>query len=224
MKKKFLVPALAAAIVGGGVAGSLVNSSAFASSNDSKSVEVTGQQEQQQLAKEATITKQDAISAALKDVAGKATNTELEDENGTVVYGVSVTDNKGKQQDVKVDAKTGKVLKVEADDKEEGEGEKGEKAEKEGKESEAADQQEQQQLAKSAKITADESNAIALKEVPGKVTNTELQDENGTAVYGVEITDDQGKAHDVKVDAKTGKVLNVGTDDENESESGSEEE
>ncbi|MDQ0414762.1 PepSY domain-containing protein [Mesobacillus stamsii] len=222
MKKKFLVPALAAAIVGGGVAGSLVNSSAFASSNDSKSVEVTGQQEQQQLAKEATITKQDAISAALKDVAGKATNTELEDENGTVVYGVSVTDNKGKQQDVKVDAKTGKVLKVEADDKEEGE--KGEKAEKEGKESEAADQQEQQQLAKSAKITADESNAIALKEVPGKVTNTELQDENGTAVYGVEITDDQGKAHDVKVDAKTGKVLNVGTDDENESESGSEEE
>lgn len=222
MKKKFLVPALAAAIVGGGVAGSLVNSSAFASSNDSKSVEVTGQQEQQQLAKEATITKQEAISAALKDVAGKATNTELEDENGTVVYGVSVTDNQGKQQDVKVDAKTGKVLKVEADDKEEGE--KGEKAEKEGKESEAADLKEQQQLAKSAKITADESNAIALKEVPGKVTNTELQDENGTAVYGVEITDDQGKAHDVKVDAKTGKVLNVGTDDENESESGSEEE
>lgn len=222
MKKKFLVPALAAAIVGGGVAGSLVNSSAFASSNDSKSVEVTGQQEQQQLAKEATITKQEAISAALKDVAGKATNTELEDENGTVVYGVSVTDNQGKQQDVKVDAKTGKVLKVEADDKEEGE--KGEKAEKEGKESEAADQQEQQQLAKSAKITADESNAIALKEVPGKVTNTELQDENGTVVYGVEITDDQGKSHDVKVDAKTGKVLNVGTDDENESETGSEEE
>lgn len=224
MKKKFIVPALAAAIVGGGVAGSLLNTSAFATSNDSNGnkVEVTDKQEQQQLAKEATITKDEAISAALKEVAGKAVDTELEDEDGTVVYGVEVTDEQGKKQDVKVDAKTGKVLKVEADDEEENE--KGEKEEKEDKDGEVSDQQEQQLLEKEAKITAEESTTIALKEVKGQVTDTELEDEDGTVVYGIEITDDQGKKHDVKVDAKTGKVLKVDVDDENDSESDSEQE
>ncbi|SDN80980.1 PepSY domain-containing protein [Bacillus sp. OK048] len=118
MKKKFIIPALAAAILGGGVAGSLLNTSAFAANNDSNSnkVEVTDKQEQNQLAKEASITKEEAISAALKEVAGKAEKTELEDEDGTVVYGVEVTDDQGKKHDVKVDAKTGKVLKVDVDD------------------------------------------------------------------------------------------------------------
>lgn len=222
MKKKFIVPALAAAIVGGGVAGSLLNTDVFAANNDSNSnkVEVTDKQEQEQLAKEATITKEEAISAALKEVAGKAGETELEDEDNTVVYGVEVTDDQGKKHDVKVDAKTGKVLKVEADD----ESEKGDKEEKEDKDGEVSDKQEQQQLEKAAKISAEESTTIALKEVKGQVTDTELEDEDGTVVYGVEITDDQGKKHDVKVDAKTGKVLKVDMDDENDSENDSEQE
>ncbi|TFB21421.1 hypothetical protein E3U55_08905 [Filobacillus milosensis] len=224
MKKKFIVPALAAAIIGGGIAGTALNTSVFAASADTSNskVEVTDEQEQQQLEKEATITKDEAISAALKEVAGKAVDTELEDEDGTVVYGVEVTDEQGKKQDVKVDAKTGKVLKVEADDEEENE--KGEKEEKEDKDGEVSDQQEQQLLEKEAKITAEESTTIALKEVKGQVTDTELEDEDGTVVYGIEITDDQGKKHDVKVDAKTGKVLKVDVDDENDSESDSEQE
>ncbi|MFT4413407.1 PepSY domain-containing protein [Bacillus sp. UMB0728] len=222
MKKKFIVPALAAAIIGGGIAGTAINTSVFAASADTSNskVEVTDEQEQQQLAKEATITKEEAISAALKEVAGKAAKTELEDEDGTVVYGVEVTDDQGKNQDVKVDAKTGKVLKVEADD----ENEKADKEEKEDKDSEVSDKQEQQQLEKEATISAEESTTIALKEVKGQVTDTELEDEDGTVVYGVEITDDQGKKHDVKVDAKTGKVLKVDLDDENDSESDSEQE
>ncbi|MCH1643128.1 PepSY domain-containing protein [Paenibacillus timonensis] len=222
MKKKFIVPALAAAIIGGGIAGTALNTSVFAASADSSNskVEVTDQQEQQQLAKEATITKEEAISAALKEVAGKAAKTELEDEDGTIVYGVEVTDDQGKNHDVKVDAKTGKVLKVEADD----ENEKANKEEKEDKDSEVSDKQEQQQLEKEAKISAEESKTIALKEVNGQVTDTELEDEDGTVVYGVEITDAQGKKHDVKVDAKTGKVLKVDVDDENDSESNSEQE
>lgn len=219
MKKKIIVPALAAAIIGGGIAGTALNTSVFAASADTSNskVEVTDEQEQQQLAKEATITKEEAISAALKEVPGTAGDTELEDEDNTVVYGVEVTDDQGKKQDVKVDAKTGKVLKVEAD----GENEKGDKEEKDD---EVSEQQEQQQLEKEAKISAEESTTIALKEVKGQVTQTELEDEDGTVVYGVEITDDQGKKHDVKVDAKTGKVLKVDVDDENDSESDSEQE
>lgn len=215
MKKKFIVPALAAAIVGGGVVGSLLNPSVFAANTDSNKVEVTDQQEQKQLAKEATITKEEAISVALKEVAGKVGDTELEDEDGTVVYGVEVTDDQGNQQDVKVDAKTGKVLKVEADDENEEEGDKDE---------EVSDKLEQQKLEKEAKISAKESITIALKEINGQVTETELEDEDGTVVYGVEITDNQGKKHDVKIDAKTGKVLKVEDDDENDSESEDEQE
>ncbi|MFJ7978285.1 PepSY domain-containing protein [Peribacillus sp. NPDC096379] len=221
MKKAFLVPALAVVVIGGGVAGSLLNTSAFAANSDSTSkVEVSDKQEQKQLEKEATITKEEAISAALKQVAGKATKTELEDEDGRVVYGIEVTDDQGKKQDVKVDAKTGKVLKVEADE----ENEKADKEEKEDKDGGVSDKQEQQQLEKEAKISANESTSIALKEVKGKVTDTELEDEDGTVVYGVEITDDQGKKHDVKVDAKTGKVLKVEADDENETENDSDQE
>ena len=131
MKKRFLVPALAVAVMGGGVAGSLLNTSVFAANSNSNSkVEVSDEQEEKQLQKEATVTEEAAVSAALQEVSGKAGEAELEDEDGTVVYGVEVTDDQGKKFDVKVDAKTGKVLKAEADD----EDEKGKKEEKDDKE------------------------------------------------------------------------------------------
>jgi uncharacterized membrane protein YkoI len=75
--------------------------------------------EQAKLQKAATITKDQATAAALAQVSGTVKSVELEDENGTVVYGVSVLGADGKGYDVKVDAATGKVLKSEADDQEE---------------------------------------------------------------------------------------------------------
>ncbi|MDC3417158.1 PepSY domain-containing protein [Aquibacillus salsiterrae] len=122
MKKKFIVPALAVAIAGGGLAGTVLNSSVFAATDNSK-VEVSDQKEQKQLEKEATITEEQAITVALQEVKGTAGDTELENEDGTVVYGVEVTDDQGEKQDVKVDAKTGKVVKVDKDDEDEENGE-----------------------------------------------------------------------------------------------------
>lgn len=40
---------------------------------------------------------------------------ELDNENGSLVYSVQLTDSTGKGQDVKVDAGTGQVLHAEAD-------------------------------------------------------------------------------------------------------------
>jgi uncharacterized membrane protein YkoI len=74
--------------------------------------------EQAKLQKAATITQDQASAAALASVKGTVKSVELEDENGTVVYGVSVLGADGKGYDVKVDAATGKVLKSEADDQE----------------------------------------------------------------------------------------------------------
>lgn len=219
MNKKILVPVLAITVIAGGVGGSILNSpvSAEIPNNNSKT-EVSEDQDQNQLAKEATISEKEAISAALKEVPGKATETELSNENGTLVYSVEVVDEKGAKQEVGIDAKNGKLLKVEADNEDEGE----EGTKEEDDDGEVSDKKEQQQLEKQATVTKEESIAIATKEVKGKVTGTELEDENGTVVYSVEITDDQGKKQEVNIDAKTGKVLKAELDDENEDESESE--
>ncbi len=64
----------------------------------------------------AKITEAQAKAAALKAKPGKVTEVELEKEGGIVVYGIDITAEDGKMFDVVVDANTGKVLKVEAED------------------------------------------------------------------------------------------------------------
>lgn len=63
------------------------------------------------LASQAKITSDQAKEAAQAEVPGTVTKVELDNENGYLVYSVEVG---GK--DVKVDAGTGKVLHIEADD------------------------------------------------------------------------------------------------------------
>ena len=65
----------------------------------------------------------------------------------------------GTQQDVKVDAQTGKIVKVEADDEEDGE----------EKDEEENDDLSQAELAKQAKITEEAATKTALEKVPGTV-------------------------------------------------------
>ena len=71
--------------------------------------------EQANFAKVAKITSQQGIGIAMKEVAGTLVKSELEDEDGVVVYNVVIKDNKGKTSEVKVDAKTGSIVKVELD-------------------------------------------------------------------------------------------------------------
>ena len=65
-----------------------------------------------------TITEEQAISIAKNAVstssAGKMTDVELEKEQGILVYAVEFTKN-GIETDVKIDAKTGKIVKIESD-------------------------------------------------------------------------------------------------------------
>lgn len=63
------------------------------------------------------------------------------------------------------------------------------------------------------KVTADQANAAALAKFPGAtVKQTELQDENGALVWGVELTDASGKVQDVKVDGNSGQVVSTEAD------------
>ena len=63
-----------------------------------------------------------------------------------------------------------------------------------------------EKLAKDAKITITEARAIALKAQAGKITEEELEKEDGSLRYSFEI--EAGKAsHEVAIDAQTGRVL-----------------
>lgn len=64
------------------------------------------------------------------------------------------------------------------------------------------------ELAKSAHITVEQAQAIALKARPGKVTDKELEKEPGGSGlrYSFDIVAD-GKIYEVGVDAADGKVL-----------------
>ena len=54
----------------------------------------------------------------------------------------------------------------------------------------------------------------ALGAVPGKVQQTELDNENGSVVYSVEIMGQDGKLREVVVDAGDGKVLAQGAEED----------
>ncbi|HEV7595573.1 MAG TPA: PepSY domain-containing protein [Gemmatimonadaceae bacterium] len=73
------------------------------------------QAEAAQYQKLARITAAQARSAALASVPGTATGVELENEDGNLVYGVTIKTTAG-EKDVKVDAGNGKVLQVEQDE------------------------------------------------------------------------------------------------------------
>lgn len=66
-----------------------------------------------------TISSEDAGKIALDHVPGNITSIELENEDGFLVYGVHIQNADG-NWDVKIDAGTGDLLKIDVDDGSEG--------------------------------------------------------------------------------------------------------
>lgn len=69
-----------------------------------------------------------------------------------------------------------------------------------------------------AKISMDQAVQQALASVPGRVLKTELEDENGFLVYGIEVVTADKDVMDVKVDAGSGKVLAMERDHRDDDE------
>jgi uncharacterized membrane protein YkoI len=114
MKKKWI------AIVGSGalIVGIAIAGVSFADSNDSDIRNGTILIEKQVEAEfpfMAKISMDQAVQQALASVQGQVLKTELEDENGFLVYGVEVVTADKAIVDVKVDAGSGKVLAMERD-------------------------------------------------------------------------------------------------------------
>ena len=54
--------------------------------------------------------------------------------------------------------------------------------------------------------------AIAGQQVPGDVIEVELEDEQGALVYEIKILTSTGRVREVKIDARTGKVVSIEDD------------
>ena len=91
--------------------------------NEQEETEADEQSEQAALAGQATVSKEQAQAVALQKVAGEVLKSELEDEDGRIVYGFEIRDANRKVFDVKVDAITGAFVKASADDDNEENGE-----------------------------------------------------------------------------------------------------
>lgn len=85
-----------------------------------------------------------------------------------------------------------------------------------GQETAADESQEQAALESLATVSSAEAEQAALAAVPGTAMQTQLENENGFVVYGVEVKGADGTVTDVKVDAGNGSVLDqqVGGDGE----------
>src|SRR6185437_1239802 len=51
------------------------------------------------------------------------------------------------------------------------------------------------------------------RQVPGKVIEVELEDEDGSLVYDLKVLSPQGRLQEIEVNAATGKILKIEDDD-----------
>ncbi|MER6193267.1 PepSY domain-containing protein [Streptomyces cyaneofuscatus] len=153
-------------------------------------------------AKSAGISLDQAVAAALKSVPGTVTQAELDrdddDHDGRTVWELDVRGSDKKWHDVTVDADNGKVLKTRDDDNDDRD----------------------DHAPRSSTVTLKQAADAALKTAPGSITSIDLDDDDddkggkGNVLrWDVDVAGKDGKQHELKVDAKTGKVT-VDRDDD----------
>ncbi|GGY79373.1 peptidase M4 [Streptomyces nitrosporeus] len=147
-----------------------------------------------------------ALAAALKAVPGTATEAELEDDgddddgrdDGRRVWEFDVYGKDKVWHDVTVDAANAKVLSTRDDDNDDRD----------------------RHAPRSASVTLVTAVNAALRSEPGTVTSVDLDDDDdddraggGTPRWEIEITGDDGREHELRVDAGTAAVT-VDRDDD----------
>jgi uncharacterized membrane protein YkoI len=148
-----------------------------------------------------------AKEAALKATDGKVDDVDLERRNDQTFYEVEIDKKGSNDVVVRLDAYTGKILAVVDDE---------DYNDDDDYNGTVAGTSSNQTASKQVKLTEAQASNIALKQVTsGKVTEIELDHDNGRYVYEVELRTANGEA-DVDVDANTGKVLSFDQDFDDE--------
>jgi len=198
--EKIIFGVLIVAIIG-------VTTQIIAGMNNEKPQEMQVSNADQQISLEQA--KTIALNAVDTNKVGKLTDAEVENENGEVIYSIEFTKD-NIETDVKIDAKNGNILAIENDLNE------ADQDNNEGDEEELSAEE-----TSGDKITEDQAIEIAKTQVDmsivGEITDIELEKENNIVVYAVEFTKNNIET-DVKIDAKTGKVVKVESDLDEEEE------
>ncbi|WP_170201415.1 PepSY domain-containing protein [Actinocorallia herbida] len=130
------------------------------------------------------VTAEQAISKAMeKQQDSTIASAKLESEAGTETWQVETLTKDDKWHQVTVDATTGEVT----EDKE-------------------SSESKQSTAVKDAKIKATDAIAKATEQQPGTVKELEFKEKDSKGSWTVEVVDDQGMTHEVKVDAETGEA------------------
>ncbi|MEV8455421.1 PepSY domain-containing protein [Streptomyces sp. NPDC052095] len=196
MKRKIVIAAVTAAVLAGGGAATAV---AFAD-DDGHDREVTSSVAEGGTAR---VDVKEAVAAALKAVPGTATEAELDDEDGGLVWEVDVYGSDKVRHDVTVDAGNGKVLDRHTDkDEDDDHGDdRGGRA------------------SGQARVSLDAAVDAALKARPGTVTSVDLDHDRDGRARHWEVGID-AKEHELTVDAASGMVTADRVDDDHDGHDG----
>ncbi len=145
-----------------------------------------------QNANQKMITHEEAIKIALTKAEGHVESIELEKESEKRYFEVEI-ENKDKEFEIRIDAITGEVLSVREDLDD--------------------DFEKTDKSISNNYISIQKAIEIAEKEVGGKVTEINRDEDDNQFIYEVELKTSKGEA-EVDIDAVTGKVLDVEIDDD----------
>ncbi|WP_327208050.1 PepSY domain-containing protein [[Kitasatospora] papulosa] len=203
MKRNIAVATLTAAVL---VGGGLVATAAFADSDSGGKDDRTAAADRAagDTGAAGRVGVDGAVAAALKAVPGTVTEAERDEDDDDRARAVWELDVYGSDQvwhDVTVDASSGKVLSDREDD---------------------GDDDRDRHAPRSSAVSLDAAVKAALGAQAGTVTSVDLDDDDdrgGRAPHwDVDVTGKDGKQHELRVDAKSGKVTvdrddNDGDDD-----------
>lgn len=190
MKRNIKRLSLAAAALGLAIGGTGLTLISYAHAS-------TGAQNTQQEKSTASlnISQSDAINKFNERYGSKSLKEiELKHKNNKYIYEIEGFDS-AKEYEVKIDATTGKILKA-----------KSEKFDENGKE-DALDLNEL--------INRDDATQIAQSKVPGQAVKWSLEMDDKQPVWEVELKDGKKEAQ-IKIDAKTQKILKTEVDDDHD--------
>lgn len=193
MKKQLLSSIAAAAIILGGAYG--INEIRSGTAEAASAVQQTQSKTLIGVAK--------AEEIALKAAPGQVESIDLEKKLSGTYYEIDIQQKK-QEIDVRVDAYSGKVLSVRKET-----------------DNDNDDDHYTSSASGATLITAAKAAEAATAKVAGKVTDVDLDRDDGTAVYEVEIRNGRTST-EVGVDAYTGKVLytDVDSDDDDDDNDG----
>lgn len=181
MQRNIAVIAVAAAVlIGGGAAAA----AAFTDNESSGGNSSSSRKDSAPVAVTGdSVTVDDAVAAALKAVPGRVIEAELDDDDSKgLVWEIDVYGSDKVWHDVKVDADNAKVL------------------------SERGDADNRRPVPGSDRVSVIAAVDAARGTEPGTVTSVDLDGDDGTLVWDVDIAGKDGRNHELDVDARTADV------------------